>query len=54
MRAAYMILPFIRAFITDRQIHHTISPAITQIKNVSIFDSFNTLDPHIQQFMLTL
>lgn len=54
MRAVYFILPFIRSFFIDRQIHYKFLPRIPEIKNVSIFDSFNRLDPTVQQFILTL
>ena len=54
MRAVYFVLPFIRSFFIDRQIHYKFLLRIPEIKNVSIFDNFNKLDPELQQFMITL
>jgi hypothetical protein len=53
MRAVYFILPFIRRFYIDRQINYNFIPRLPEIKNISIFDNFNRLDPSVQQFMLS-
>jgi len=53
MRAVYFILPFIRTFY-NRQINYKFLPIVFEIKNGSIFDNFNKLDPTLQQFMITL
>ena len=54
MRAVYFILPFIRTFYIHRQINYKFLPILFEIKNGSIFDNFNKLDPTVQQFMITL
>jgi len=54
MRALYFVLPFIRTFIIDRQIIYKIPEVMIYIKNISMFDNFNALDPSLQQFMLQL
>ena len=51
MNVVYWVLPFIKHLCKNQIIIHN-NETNTTIKNVSIFNNFNILDPTVQQYML--
>jgi hypothetical protein len=53
MKAVYFIIPFIRPFMNKIDIYNI--PIHLEKKNISsFFENFDNLEPHVQEFILSI